>query len=51
MKHDVGLVMEDASQSFHVGASIGPQNMDIDVDEIKDRIDLLKDTVDQLGND
>lgn len=27
----------------------GPQTLDIDIDEIRDRIDLLKETVDQIS--
>lgn len=45
MKNDGDLVLEDASISFHMKASVAPSQMDIDVDEIKDRIDLLEDTV------
>lgn len=46
-KNEVGLVL-DTNESMMADPTIGlgAQNMDIDVDEIKDRIDLLKDTVD-----
>ena len=38
-------------QSTVLDTSEGPNTLDIDVDEIKDRVDLLKETVDQLAND
>ena len=45
IKNDPGLVLDTTETSFHMNSSQAMTAMDIDLDEIRDRVDLLKDTV------
>ena len=45
-----GLVMEDQSVRDD-DASVANMTLDVDVEEVQDRLDLLKDTVEQLNKE
>lgn len=44
-------MLEDVSMSIKDNESVAPGKLDVDVDEVKDRVDLLKDTVNQISNE